>query len=182
MNPLLSIFKDGEILNKKDIIEWVTKNIEAFLGENGLELYNVDYLKEGSNFYLRVFIDKTEGNVGIDDCEIVTKHMNKLLDKNDPIKTPYILEVCSPGIDRPLKKKADYIKYAESFVDVKLYSSVNGIKEFTGKLLHLDALDDSSDDFIVKFGLGESYEENSEFEIIEVNFKNIALCKLAVIF
>ena len=84
--------------------------------------------------YLRVFVDK-DGGVSIDDCEIISRALEKILDENDPIEQAYFLEISSPGIDRPLKKKEDFIKFNGETVDVKLYRPIEGSKEYTGKLL-----------------------------------------------
>ena len=71
--------------------------------EGGLELVDLEFVKEGANWYLRVYIDK-EGGVSIDDCEAVSRALEAKLDETDPIEQAYVLEVSSPGIDRPLKK------------------------------------------------------------------------------
>jgi ribosome maturation factor RimP len=96
----------------------VKKKIEDIAAEIALpivekykfELVDVEYLKEGSNWYLRVFIDK-EGGITIDDCQLVSEEISDELDKADPIKQSYFLEVSSPGIDRPLKKEKDFEKF-----------------------------------------------------------------------
>ena len=88
------------------------------------------------NWYLRVYIDK-EGGVTIDDCEAVSRALEAKLDEADPIEQAYILEVSSPGIDRPLKKDEDFVKYQGEMIDVKLYKAQEGRKQFQGKLLGL---------------------------------------------
>ncbi len=104
--------------------------------ENGVEIYDVEYVKEGSDWYLRAYIDK-EGGVTIDDCEAVSRALEAKLDEADPIEQAYILEVSSPGIDRPLKKDEDFVKYQGEMIDVKLYKAQEGRKQFQGKLLGL---------------------------------------------
>ena len=142
--------------------------IQPTVTEMGYELVDVEFVKEGPNWYLRIFIDK-EGGVTIDDCEAVSKTLEKIFDEKDPIEQAYFLEISSPGIDRPLKKKEDFIKYNGEMVDVKLYKPYEGSKEYTGKLV--------------------GYDENDGTVTIEVNDKNIAFTKkeiagirLAVIF
>ena len=82
--------------------------LEPIVAERGLELVDLEFVKEGANWYLRVYIDK-EGGVSIDDCEAVSRALEAKLDEKDPIEQAYVLEVSSPGIDRPLKKDADFI-------------------------------------------------------------------------
>lgn len=142
--------------------------IQPTVTEMGYELVDVEFVKEGPNWYLRIFIDK-EGGVTIDDCEAVSKTLEKIFDEKDPIEQAYFLEISSPGIDRPLKKKEDFIKYNGEMVDVKLYKQYEGSKEYTGKLV--------------------GYDENDGTVTIEVDDKNIAFTKkeiagirLAVIF
>ncbi len=102
----------------------------------GVELADLEFVKEGANWYLRVYIDK-EGGVTIDDCEAVSRALEAKLDEADPIEQAYILEVSSPGIDRPLKKDEDFVKYQGEMIDVKLYKAQEGRKQFQGKLLGL---------------------------------------------
>ncbi|HCT65161.1 MAG TPA: ribosome maturation factor RimP [Lachnospiraceae bacterium] len=117
------------------------KKVEALLAPiieaNSFELADVEFVKEGQNWYLRIYIDK-DGGVTIDDCEIVSRAIEKIIDEKDPIEQAYILEVSSPGIDRPLKKEADFVKYAGEVVDVKLYKAINKQKEFQGRLKGLE--------------------------------------------
>ena len=130
--------------------------IQPTVTEMGYELVDVEFVKEGPNWYLRIFIDK-EGGVTIDDCEAVSKTLEKIFDEKDPIEQAYFLEISSPGIDRPLKKKEDFIKYNGEMVDVKLYKPYEGSKEYTGKLV--------------------GYDENDGTVTIEVDDKNIAFKK-----
>ena len=133
----------------------------------GLELYDLAFVKEGANWYLRVFIDKP-GGVTIDDCEAASRAVEKDLDERDPIEQPYILEVSSPGIDRPLKKDADYDRFKGSAVDVKLYKPLNRRKEYTGKL---EGLQDGS--IVITDGSGNT---------LRFPKTDVALCRLAVVF
>lgn len=99
----------------------------------GYELAAVEYIKEGSNWFLRIYIDKENG-VDIDDCQAVSQRISELLDKNDPISQSYFLEVSSPGIERLLQKDKDFKKFLGEVVNVSLYVAVDGRKKFTGKL------------------------------------------------
>ena len=98
-----------------------------------MELFDVDYVKEGQDWYLRVYIDK-EGGVTIDDCQAVSRAFNEILDKENYISDQYIFEVSSPGLTRPLKKEKDYEKSLGRLIDIRLYKPVEGKKEYTGVL------------------------------------------------
>lgn len=100
----------------------------------GIELIEVEYVKEGPDWYLRLYIDK-QGGVTLDDCQAVSEALNDILDETDPIQGKYIFEVSSPGLDRPLKTDRDYERYQGEDVEVHLYAPVQNCKIFTGKLV-----------------------------------------------
>ena len=110
--------------------------LEPILTENALELADIEFVKEGPNWYLRVYIDK-QGGVTIQDCEMVSRALEKKLDEADFIEQAYVLEVSSPGIDRPLKKPEHFQKYAGEVIDIKLYTPFEGTKEYQGQLKSL---------------------------------------------
>ena len=141
--------------------------LEPIVEANGLELVDLEFVKEGVKWYLRVYIDK-DGGVNIDDCELVSRALEAKLDEKDPIEQAYILEVSSPGIDRPLKKEADFVKYQGEIIDVKLYKAVNGSKQYQGKLLGLEN------------GVLSIEEENGN--VVTFEHKDTASVRLAVIF
>ncbi|MBM7837684.1 ribosome maturation factor RimP [Alkalihalobacillus xiaoxiensis] len=105
--------------------------------ELNLELVEVEYKKEGSNWFLRVFIDSDRG-VNLDDCEAVSEKLSEVLDEKDPISDAYFLEVSSPGAERPLKKKADVEKAVGKGVYATTYEPFNGAKSFEGILVSFD--------------------------------------------
>ncbi|GIO93334.1 MULTISPECIES: ribosome maturation factor RimP [Paenibacillus] len=111
----------------------VEEMVQPYLDEHGFELVDVEYVKEGSSWFLRVFVDK-EGGIDIDDCGVISEYLSQKLDENDPIPTAYFLEVSSPGAERPLKKKEDVAKAVGKNVFVTVYEPVDGLKEFEGKL------------------------------------------------
>ncbi|WP_411346146.1 ribosome maturation factor RimP [Paenibacillus sp. WLX1005] len=115
----------------------VEEMVQPFLEEHGFELVDVEYVKEGKNWFLRVFVDK-EGGIDIDDCGRISEYMSEQLDSHDPIKDPYFLEVSSPGAERPLKKESDVVKAVGKDVFVTTYEPVDGLKEFEGHLLSFD--------------------------------------------
>ena len=104
---------------------------------NGFDLWDVEWVKEGGEWYLRAYIDK-EGGITVDDCELVSRALSDLLDAEDYIAENYILEVSSPGLDRPLKKDKDFYRCIGRDVEVKLFKAVNNEKEFVGVLTDYD--------------------------------------------
>jgi len=114
--------------------ELVFSLAEPFAAEIGCEVLEVEYKKEGSDYFLRVFLDREEG-VDMDACAYVSERLSVALDEKDPIREAYFLEVCSPGIDRALKRDKDFVRFAGKKVDVKLYAAKDGAKEFCGVLL-----------------------------------------------
>ena len=114
----------------------VEKIAEELLENTALELVAVDYVKE-RDWYLRVFIDK-EGGVDLDDCQDLSRKLEELLDAQDIIKTSYILEVSSPGLDRELKKPRDFQREMGKDIDVSLFAPLDGKKVVTGPLSAYD--------------------------------------------
>lgn len=114
----------------------VEKIVEELLENTALELVAVDYVKE-RDWYLRVFIDK-EGGVDLDDCQDLSRKLEELLDAQDIIKTSYILEVSSPGLDRELKKPRDFQREMGKYIDVSLFAPLDGKKVVTGPLSAYD--------------------------------------------
>lgn len=108
--------------------------VQPYLEENGFELVDVEYVKEGSNWFLRVYVDK-EGGIDIDDCGRVSEYLSAKLDENDPIPAAYFLEVSSPGAERPLKKPEDFVKAVGKNVYITTYEPIGKKKEFEGRLL-----------------------------------------------
>ena len=102
--------------------------------QNGCTLWDVEYVREAGQWFLRVYIDKPEG-ISINDCEAVSRAVDPILDEADPIEQAYYLSVSSIGIDRPLKKDRDYQRSLGSPITVKLYAPLKGKKEYTGELL-----------------------------------------------
>ena len=114
------------------------KLLEPILEANSFELVDVEYVKEGSDWYLRAYVDK-EGGITVDDCELVSRALEKKLDEEDLIRDAYILEVSSPGLTRPLKKERDYVRNLGKLVEIHLFKPVNKSKQFTGTLKAWDA-------------------------------------------
>ncbi|NBI27400.1 ribosome maturation factor RimP [Chengkuizengella sp. YPA3-1-1] len=108
--------------------------IQNFIEEEGYELVDIEYVKEGENKYLRIYVDK-DGGIDIDDCGRISEYISQKLDESDPISEAYILEVSSPGAERPLKKTKDFENAVNKNVFITTYESIDGLKEFEGKLI-----------------------------------------------
>ena len=125
-------------MSKKEIYEQKTEEILLPIVEkNGFELWDVEYVKEGCNWYLRAYIDKP-GGINVDDCEVVSRELSDILDEKDYIDEAYILEVSSPGLGRPLKKEKDFERSLGEEVEIRTYRMIDRQKEFTGILKSYD--------------------------------------------
>ena len=125
-------------MSKKEIYEQKTEEILLPIVEkNGFELWDVEYVKEGGNWYLRAYIDKP-GGINVEDCEVVSRELSDILDEKDYIDEAYILEVSSPGLGRPLKKEKDFARSIGKEVEIRTYRMVDKQKEFTGILVEYD--------------------------------------------
>lgn len=144
----------------------VEEMVQPYLDQHGFELVDVEYVKEGSNWFLRVFVDK-EGGIDIDDCGLISEYLSQKLDENDPIPTAYFLEVSSPGAERPLKKKEDIAKSVGKNVFVTVYEAVDGMKEFEGELVSFE-----NDELIVQSGKKQH----------SIPYSKVASARLAIIF
>lgn len=141
--------------------ESVWSCIEPKVNELGLSIYDVEYVKEGMNWYLRVFIDKEEG-VSIEDCENVSRAIDPLLDELNPIKTAYSLEVSSPGIERVIRRDEHFKKYMGEKVEISVFKPINDAKKFEC------ILKDINDNEVIV-----NYENNE----VKIDRKNISLVK-----
>ena len=115
----------GDKMAGQSIKKLVAEETSEFFDKNGYELYNVEFVKEGSDWFLRVYIDMIDPDryVGTEDCEKVSRYLSDMLDKKDPVSQSYYLEVSSPGMDRTLLKDADFEKYAGKRVELSLYKA-----------------------------------------------------------
>ena len=156
---------------KHNIRNLISEMSTDFLSDNGLELYNVEFQKEGKDWFLRVFIDRLPGGeeeyISTDDCELVSRFLSEKLDEADPIEQNYYLEVSSPGMDRQLITAEHYRRYEGSVVDVKLYKAVEGKKLHQGVLKELKE---------------ESLVIEVDGNILELPLDKVARTNLAVIF
>lgn len=144
--------------------EVVINLAEPIVKAKGLDLVDLEYQKEGDNWILRVFIDKREG-VSLDDCQEVSSALSEKLDIDDPIKESYLLEVSSPGIDRPLRTEEDFKRFVGKKVDISTYVPVAGKKNLLGELIGLE-------DEMIKIKIDD--------EEIEIPQSKVAQTRLAV--
>lgn len=143
------------------------KLVMPIIEKENFELVDLEYKKEGSNWYLRLFIDKL-GGITLDDCQKVSEYLSEELDKLDPIKENYFLEVSSPGLDRPLKTESDFIRFKGEIVEVKLYETFNGNKVFEGELIGLE-------NNVIKLNI-------AGIGLVELPKEKVAITRLAIIF
>ena len=115
------------------ITEQVASFAQPIVEANGCSLWDVEYVREGSERFIRLYIDK-DGGVNINDCEAIARAVDPILDEKDPIPESYHFEVCSAGLERPLKRPGDFEKFMGSPILVKLYRPRNGLKEIPGIL------------------------------------------------
>ena len=115
------------------ITEIVAGFARTVVEEKGCTLWDVEYVREGSDYFLRLYIDK-EGGVDITDCEAISRAVDPILDERDPIPESYHFEVCSAGLERALKRPSDFEQFMGSPIMVKLYRPRNGLKEIPGIL------------------------------------------------
>ncbi|ADL07997.1 ribosome maturation factor RimP [Thermosediminibacter oceani] len=121
-------------MQKSQILKKVWDIGERVIHDRGFELVDVEFVQEAGSWYLRYYIDKP-GGITLDDCQEVSEEISRRLDIEDPIPHSYILEVSSPGVERPLKKEKDFLKYIGSEVEIKVFEPIAGKKAFTGTLI-----------------------------------------------
>lgn len=149
------------------LTEQIWQYADPVVTAQGCTIWDVEYVREGADWFLRIYIDK-QGGVDITDCEAISRAMDPILDEKDPIPTSYTFEVCSAGIERSLKRPGDFLQFMNSDVLVRLYRPKDGTKEFPGVLR----------------GYGEDGSVTIEYLGKEITFaKNeVALVRLRVTF
>ncbi len=118
---------------KGSTTEAVRALVQPYAEQLGLRIWDVTFTKEGASWYLRIYIDK-DGGVNIDDCAAMSRAVDEPLDEADPIDQAYFLEVCSPGIERELRREEHFAAYIGQKVKVRLIRAVDGVREFSGVL------------------------------------------------
>lgn len=150
------------------MLEQIKTLITPVLEKANIELYNIEYVKEGKSFFLRVYIDK-EGGVDLTDCTNMSEVISEKLDEADIISDMYYLEVSSPGAEKPLKTEADFLNNIGENVYITLYAQINGEKSFEGTLLSFEASEATVE-----------YKWKHTKKKVSIPFKNIAKARLSV--
>ena len=119
---------------EKSIIETVKELIKTKVEALGVELYDVEYVKEGRDYFLRVLIDKNDESIDLDTCVSVSEVVSAILDEKDPISNEYLLEVTSPGVERPLKTLEQFKKAIEKYVLIDVTSPIEGYDQLVGTI------------------------------------------------
>ena len=148
----------------KKITELVAEVAAPVAQEQGCTLWDVEYVREAGQWYLRLYLDK-EGGVDILDCEAVSRKVSDLLDELDPIEASYIFEVSSAGAERPLKRPSDFQQFMGSPVLLKTYKPVNGRKEFAG---HLKAYDEATGAVTITVGTQDLTFEKRDVALVRL--------------
>lgn len=152
-------------MSKRETYEQKTEELlMPLIEQHQFELVDVEYVKEGGNWYLRAYIDKP-GGITVDDCEVISRALSDLLDQHDFIEDAYILEVSSPGLGRPLKKDKDFARSIGEEIEIKTFRAISHQKDFTGILKEYD-----KEKIVIEV-------ENQE--TMEFNRADIALVRLA---
>ena len=125
-------------MSKDALIEKIEAFVKPIVSDLDYILYHIEYVKENGEFYLRIYIDKEDGRISLNDCEAVSRQVSDILDVEDPIKDPYYLEVSSPGVNRTLYTEEHFKKVIGSEVLIKLTGSINGMKNIKGFLKCVD--------------------------------------------
>ncbi|GEL75839.1 ribosome maturation factor RimP [Tenuibacillus multivorans] len=154
----------------KKIVALTEELVQPIVDELNLELVEVEFVKEGKNHFLRVYVDK-EGGIDIEECGKVSERLSEKLDEADPIEQAYFLEVSSPGVERRLKTRSDFERFIGSHIYVKTYEPIHGDKEFYGDLF---AFEEDEITLTVK--------EKTREKDIKIPFDKIAKANIAVTF
>ena len=171
MSPLFVVVmvkpeKEGDKMSKREEYEARTEALLLpIMEEMHFELVDVEYVKEGSTWYLRAYIDK-EGGITVDDCEIVSRAFSDRLDAEDFIDDAYIMEVSSPGLGRPLKKEKDYKRSMGKELEIRTYRAIERNREFYGILT---AYDDNSVTILEEDGTERVFQK-SDIALIRLAF------------
>ena len=161
-----------EVTHLSTVVETVTDLVTPILDEHNFYLYDLEFVKEGKSWYLRVYIDK-EGGITLEDCAVVSDQLSEALDnvEPDPIPQAYFLEVSSPGAERPLNKEEDYQRAIDHYIHVSLYQQIDGHKVFEGTLTDLSDKEITLD-----------YLDKTRHRQITIDRTKIAKARLAIKF
>ena len=161
-----------EVTRLSSVVEIVTDLVTPILQDHDFYLYDLEFVKEGKSWYLRVYIDK-DGGITLGDCALVSDELSEALDnvEPDPIPQAYFLEVSSPGAERPLKKEEDYQRAIDHYIHISLYQQINGQKVYEGTLTQLSNKEITLD-----------YLDKTRHRQITIDRQKIAQARLAIKF
>lgn len=140
------------------VADTVTDFVLPIAHSEKLHLIEVEFLKEGNNWILRVFLENNDGELTIEECEKVSRSLSMILDEEDPIDKSYILEVSSPGLERPLKSEEDFERFQGELIEVKTFKKINGEKKFVGCLKefkdeNITLIQENNDEITIDYSL-----------------------------
>ncbi|EEI08475.1 ribosome maturation factor RimP [Limosilactobacillus reuteri] len=161
-----------EVTRLSSVVETVTDLVTPILQDHDFYLYDLEFVKEGKSWYLRVYINK-DGGITLEDCALVSDELSEALDnvEPDPIPQAYFLEVSSPGAERPLKKEEDYQRAIDHYIHISLYQQINGQKVYEGTLTQLSDKEITLD-----------YLDKTRHRQITIDRQKIAQARLAIKF
>ena len=161
-----------EVTRLSSVVETVTDLVTPILQDHDFYLYDLEFVKEGKSWYLRVYIDK-DGGITLEDCALVSDELSEALDnvEPDPIPQAYFLEVSSPGAERPLKKEEDYQRAIDHYIHISLYQQINGQKVYEGTLTQLSDKEITLD-----------YLDKTRHRQITIDRQKLAQARLAIKF
>ena len=156
----------------KDVIKIVRPEIEKIVSSQNLNLFDLEFVKEDNVWFLRVSIEKDDGSMDFETAEVISTLVSAKLDELDPIEHEYILDVCSPGAERPIRNKEEFIANLNHYITVYLTNKDENNKDsYTGDLLEVN------EDYVVL-----SYKEKTRVKKVEVKFENIEKAHVAIKF
>jgi ribosome maturation factor RimP len=159
----LKLLRDNE--GQKEVVDHVNAIAGPIVSNEGMELVEIEYRRESRGWVLRLYIDKEDG-VTLDDCTRISQEVGRSLDVEDFISPSYTLEVSSPGLDRPLRKEKDFLKYRNHRVKLKTIAPIGNRRQFKGKLLGMngDCLEIEISEGVVQIPLSNLSEANLEMD------------------
>ncbi len=167
---LLAKYNSGGSSLSNNVIEKVTELVQPITDRHNFELVEVEFVKEGQGWFLRVYIDKV-GGINIEECAMVSDELSEILDAQDPDPIPqaYFLEVSSPGAERPLKTKEDLTRSIGEYIHISLYASINKQKVFEGYLKSFE-----NDEIVL------DYLDKTRHKELKVTYEQVAFARLAI--
>ena len=155
-----------------NVVKVVRPFIEEIVSSNGLNLYELDFVKEDGMWFLRVSIEKDDGTMDFETAEVISNLVSAKLDELDPIEHEYVLDVCSPGAERPIRNKEEFVSNLNNYITVYLTEEDENKKDsYTGDLLEVN-----ENDILL------SYKDKTRVKKVSIKFENISKAHLAIKF